>query len=197
MSDPKVRNTYLFTAPPNCPDPVGKGILTADLVAGLKRINPRITIWEQYPDGLYWPGKRMGGKFGVKTCLWYGEPGGDSVKISSVTAGCVPEFTQLSKTGHEIIKGWRAIFEKVIYACAATRVQIETEFKVSLVVIGQDILCHACVKIGKRRPHNGGALKLCKAHENIARAAADYLMQKAANNTDLSKIPDEVKSVYV
>jgi len=195
MSEPL--KSYLYTAPPDCPDPVGKGILTADLVAGLKRINPRITMWEEYPSGLYWPGKKMGGKFGVKTCLWVGDPGGESIKISSITAGCVPEFTQISNKGLEIIKGWRAIFEKVICVQAATRAQIEAEFKVSLVVIGQDILCHACVKIGKRRLHNGGVLRLCKNHENIARAAADYLMQKAANNTDLSKIPTEVKNVYV
>jgi hypothetical protein len=191
------RKSYIFTAPPDCPDPVGKAILTSDLLAGLKRINPAISIWEQYPDGLYWPGKKMNGKFGVKTCIWYGEPGGESNKISSISAACVPEFTQMSKNGYEIVKGWRAIFEKVIQSGAATRAQIETEFKVSLGFIGQGILCHACVKMGKRRVHNGGVLQLCKNHENIARAAADYLQQKAANNTDLSEIPEEVKRVYV
>lgn len=193
----EARKPYLWTAPDDCPDPVGKAILTVDLVSGLKRINPRITIWEEYPSGLYWPGKNMGGRFGVKTTLWVGDPGGESVKISSVTAVCVPEFTQVSKKGLEIIKGWRSIFEKCLITGAATRAQIEKEFKVNLAIIGEEFLCSPCVKIAKRTPHNGGVLKLCRSHENIARAAAEYLQFHEANKPDLNEIPNEVKNVYV
>jgi hypothetical protein len=191
------RKPYLWTAPDDCPDPIGKSIMTVDLVAGLKKINPRITMWEEYPSGLFWPGKKMGGNFGVKTSLWVGDPGGESAKISAITAVVVPEFTQISKGGLEIIKGWRSIFEKCIFAGAATREQIEAEFKVSLTIIGQDFLCHACVKIGKRVPNNGGVLKLCRNHENIARAAAQYVSWREANKPDLDEIPSEVKNVHV
>ena len=121
MSLPK---TYLFTPPADCPDPCGKAMITADFVRKLKLINPRITMWEQFPDGLYWPGKKMGGKFGIKTSLWIGEPGGDSVKIAAIPAGVIPEFTQLSKDGNIITKGWRAIFDGVITSGAATKLQI-------------------------------------------------------------------------
>lgn len=191
------RKPYLWTAPDDCPDPIGKGMLTVDLVAGLKRINPRITMWEEYASGVWWPGKRMGGSFGVKTSLWIGDPGGTSQKISSITAVMVPEFTLIGSQGLTITKGWRQIFDDCLSAGAAMRQQIETEFKVSLAVFGEEILCRECVKIGKRRLHNSGALKLCRNHENIARAAAELVLWREANKPDLNEIPNEVKNVHV
>lgn len=191
------RKPYLWTKPDDCPDPIGKGMMTADIVAGLKRIEPRITLWEEYPSGMYWPGKKMGGSFGVKTSLWIGDPGGESVKISSITAVMVPEYTLIGEKGLTITKGWRQIFDDCIASGVVTRLQLETEFKVSLTVPGEIILCRECVKLGKRNLHNGGVLKLCRNHENIARAAAELVLWREANKPDLEEIPNEVKNVHV
>lgn len=178
MAIPK---TYLFVAPEGAPDPVGRGIPFGTIVKGLKKLNSRISVWEQFPDGLWYPGKQSG-----KTCLWLGPAGCDenthSVKISAINTGIVPEFTQLGADGRIKMKGWRTIFEKVIKSGAATRAQIEAKFKVDLTIWGEDLLCKPCAKMGRRRAHNQGARKLCRWHEQIANVADQIVEAKKEFN---------------
>lgn len=183
-----VPRTYLFVAPQGCPDPVGRAIHSTTLIRGLMRLNKRVSVWEQYPDSLWYPGKQTG-----KTCLWLGPAGCDettpSIKISAIQPGPVPEFTQVGIDGKILMKGWRTILEKAIKAGVATRPQIEQLFKVDLTIWGEDLLCKPCAKMGRRRSHNGGKRKLCRWHENLVEAAEGIaearrelnLMQEAAN----------------
>lgn len=172
-----IPNTYLMSAPADAPDPVGRAIMFDTIVKGLQRINSKVSVWQQYPDGLWYPGKATG-----KTCLWIGEPGGKSQKISSITPGPVPEFTQISNRGQTLLKGWRHIFEACIRVKAATRTQIEQQFKVNLQIAGHDLFCNRCVMIGIRKPHNGGAMRYCNRHEAIQKTVDQMLMDRYEQN---------------
>jgi len=153
------------------PDRVfGRGISFHELVMGLRRINPLITAWNWHGDTPERPDAQRN-----ITCLWLG-PANEarSVKITGVSAGVVPEFTQIFPAGHaregEIeMKGWRAIFDRVIKAKAATRFQLEREFRVSLDATPElDQNCPMCNKLGirKRAISPGG---LCINHDHLAK----------------------------
>jgi len=164
---------------------LGRALTCGDIVARLKVINPRISLWEQYPPELWWPGRDWAGTdWGVKTTLWLGPPGEPtSQKISAINASTVPEHTQIGPDGKTIVKGWRQIFEKVIKSGAATRTQIEAAFGVTLDYDerADTLLCSACLRAGRRRKHNGGLLRLCRLHEQVQQAALDFLAAQSGD----------------
>jgi len=170
--------TYLLCAPAGEHDTLGRALLCADIVTKLRRLNANITIWEQYPPELWWPGRDWASTdWGVKTTLWLGQPGEEtSQKISAINANVVPEHTQIGPDGQTIVKGWRQIFEKVSKSGAVTRTAIEVAFGVTLAYDEVDtLLCGACLKQGRRRKHNGGLLRLCRLHEQVMNAAREFL----------------------
>lgn len=173
-----IAKSYLLTAPAEASDLLGQTMTSGDIITKLKAINPEITVWEQYAEGLWWPGKDWADTdWGVKTSLWIGPPGEEtSQKITAINLGAVPEFTQIGPDGRTIVKGWRQIFEKVIKSGACSRISLERAFGVTLAYVeGTTLLCHACLRQGKRRRHNGGMLRLCKLHEQVVKACREYL----------------------
>ena len=177
-----IAKTYLLCAPAGASDLLGRSLLCTDIVARLKILNPQIALWEQYPPELWWPGRDWAGTvWGVKTTLWLGPPGEPtSQKISAINASTVPEHTQIGPDGKSIVKGWRQIFEKVIKSGAVTRTALEAAFGVTLAYTDNDgLLCGACLKQGRRRKHNGGLLRLCRLHEQVMKAAQEFLATQA------------------
>lgn len=162
--------TPLMVAPPGLNrDPFGSAMSHSDLITGLRQINPQIT--EATPAASVWyPGKNF------MSCLWLGAPGGAGKKISAFHYGPIPEFSQMNPDGSLMIKGWRQIFKKVIMSGAATQRQIEYKFKVTLETeLGSGECCRECLKRGRQHRHDGGTLKLCKAHSSVVRAARSLL----------------------
>ncbi len=183
--------TYLYSAPSgiSIEAALGRAIPSHDLVKGLQRINPRIKAWQQYPAGVFYPGKNHEDQKGNViaqgvTTLWIGdEPGGPRArKITAYTPGPIPEWTQIGPFGDLIAKGWRAIFAKVVRTGAATHRQIEREFKLSLTVDGKEKkLCPRCIReSGARRRNNGGARGLCTFHESVVVDAEAICQRNAA-----------------
>jgi len=156
-------NTPLRAAPLDATSLFGGSILSEDLIKGLRRINNNIVtpLPEHYNE--WYPYKKEGA-----TCLWLGRPG-DGVKITAFHLGPVPEWTLMGE-GRLLRKGWRAIFDRVIRSKAATRQQIEREFRVSLEYDGRDKLCPRCFHEGMRVA-GAGASGLCDTHESVRRAA--------------------------
>jgi len=154
-------------------DPFGEAIPSDDLIKGLRQINANINVNSEHAANVWYPGKN------TMSCLWLGDPGGKSKKISAFHYGAIPEFTQLNpEDGSIMIKGWRAIFDAVIRSRAATQAQVERKFRVSLeTILGADERCIKCVRAGRSRRHNGGQLRLCSPHEHI-REAAKGLLEK-------------------
>lgn len=142
---------------PSQEDAFGQTMLSEDIIKGLRRINPNIVVPlpEHYKE--WYPFKAAGG-----TCLWLGKPG-EGVKITAMHLGAVPEWTQLCPEGI-LAKGWRAIFDRVIKARAATRAQIEREFRVSLTYSGSNKECPRCFQAGIREK-SSAASGLCDKHE--------------------------------
>lgn len=169
MAIPK---TYLLQAPPGVKG--GRAIAAADLIRGLRELNPRINAWMRFPEYHWWPGR---GEV-VVTTLWLGDPGGTSRKLTAFTLGEVPEFTELEAGGKAIRrKGWRAIFDKVIRAGAASKEAVELKFGVRLDydLAPETTMCRVCHRVGKEKPHNGGAARLCGFHDTIREALAPEL----------------------
>ncbi len=162
--------TPLMVAPAGLTrDPFGNAMSHSDMIIGLRQINPRIT--ERTAEAKVWyPGQDF------MSCLWLGDPGGESTKISAFHYGPIPEFSQMNPDGSLMIKGWRQIFKKVIAAKAATKQQLEQKFHVSLETeLGSGESCRECLKRGRPRRHDGGSLKLCKAHTSVVQAARGLL----------------------
>lgn len=149
-------------------DLLGRPMTSDDIIRGLRQINANIVTNPPSPIKQVGATNQMG-----ITCLWLGEPYVGQ-KITAIRLGSIPEHTQLSPEGTTICKGWRAIFNKVIKARAATKGQIERKFKIDLTIEGDDGACRSCAAKNKRRAHNGGAAKLCAAHEK------DSQVQRAA-----------------
>ena len=89
-------------------NPFGAAMSSDDMIRGLRQINGMISVWDEHPANIWFPGKT------TMSCLWLGDPGGKSKKISAFHYGAVPEFTQMNPDGSIMIKGWRAIFDAVI-----------------------------------------------------------------------------------
>lgn len=186
-----VPHTYLLVPPPGeAEDFFGRGIHSSDVVARLKKINPRIVTNEPVDAGrtLIPTARALPGI----TCLWLGEAGGTAQKITSMRIGVLPEYTQLGPDGLEVCKGWRAIFEKVIKSGAARREQIERAFGVTLALMPETLLCRECLRRGKRRKNNGGVHQNCKFHEN-ARLMSERLREIAGDGRVEIEVRDDVE----
>ncbi len=183
-------NTYLCTAPTDLKDTVGAEMLSDDIVRGLRQINANIVVPlpEHYEH--YYPLKNAG-----ITCLWLGRPG-EGKKITAFKLGPVPEFTQTNSEGGLICKGWRAVFEKVVKAGAATALQIESKFNISLATDGNDKSCIVCRKQGKIKRAASTRTLLCKS------CAIDAALDRARSNfkakiMDMAKWARQPKKVMV
>lgn len=165
MAIPK---TYLMVPPPGETNPFGRGIDAQIICTRLMKINPRIRTGSVVPI----KGSVISAHDTGATCLWL-ETFAGLKKICAIRLGTVPEFTQTSPDGEEIARGWRAVFERVIRARAATREQLERAFGVSLVLTEQTVLCRACLRQGQRKPSNGGVKQLCGRHERIITATSE------------------------
>lgn len=153
---------------------LGRALMSADIIRGLGEINSNIRAWEQYQSGHWWPGiEAVDETGGVLTCLWIGEPGGHSRKITAIRNGPIPEYTVLQPNGSIKLKGWRAIFFKVIVSGAATQRQIEQKFQVSLDSDSPDktVWCTACKRNAKWVKSNGGSARLCSVHDKMRELA--------------------------
>lgn len=167
-----IPRTYLMVAPKDAVDLLGRAMTSDDIIKGLRQINNQIVTNAASPIKAVGATNQMG-----ITCLWLGEPHVGE-KITAMRLGTIPEHTQLSPEGVTICKGWRAIFEKVIRARAATRGQIERKFKIDLTIDGDDGLCRTCAVKNQRRAHNGGAAKRCARHDkdgNVQRGRVERL----------------------
>lgn len=152
--------TPLLIAPADAPSNFGVGMHSSDLLRGLRKLNPRVTM--PHPTGsIYWyPGQDAG-----MSCVWLGDPGNpSSIKISGIHLGMLPEFTLVGEKGRIIRKGWRAILDRAIKSRAITKQQAERMFRVSLDYEGFDPICRDCYVQGKRTLANG---EYCDLHTSI------------------------------
>lgn len=170
-----VPTTPLMCAPSALGDVMGRAIMSADMVRGLKKMDSRIWADEVYTPGVWYPGKSTGA-----TCLWYGVPGSRirSKKITGFIPGAIPEFTQISPEGLIVTKGWRQIFKKLLQMVKTiNQSHLENKFKVSLDIGPDDIMCPRCRKAGKMVRSNN-ASGLCDVHENALKASRKALQFK-------------------
>jgi hypothetical protein len=160
----------LKTAPSDSSnDTFGNPIDAAVLIRKLRLLNPRIHVWQQFGDQQY-PGKETGG-----TCMWVGEPGGTSRKITAFNMGNIPEFTVLAPDGHIIVKGWRAIFDRVVRVAKIPQATIERTFGVSLEAGEQDRVCNQCIRAHGKIVKVTGKDNLCNFHLGVRRASSRML----------------------
>jgi hypothetical protein len=160
-------STHLLVAPSDATDLVGQGIPSSKLIRKLIKLNSTLFCPDIKDE------KHIEGWEGV-TSLWIGVPGGGGRPICGIKLGMIPEWTQIDEKGILITKGWRAIFEKIIRAGAVTRLQVETEFVVTLGDGERDRnLCSVCVKEGNREMSNGGARGYCDMHDVVYTAVAE------------------------
>ena len=156
-------NTYLLGAPSDARNPFGEGMLSSDIIRGLKQANGNVVVPLPEHYERWYPGKKGG-----ITCVWVGPPGAPtSVKVCALRLGMVPEFTQLDAAGDIIDLGWRAVLEKAIRARVASRRRLERIFKVNLNHDGKDKDCAWCRKegvVGVTASHGSG---LCDIHEDV------------------------------
>jgi hypothetical protein len=152
------------------------------LIKGLRKINPKIRV--PSPQDRY-----RTPQFKGIVGIYLGEPGAPGSRyITAFHLGSVPEWTQLDENGALIQKGWRAVFEKVVRARAATVAQIERAFRVSLYYVDERLLCSYCLRRGDRNLHNGGAMKMCDFDEQLYRGI----------KTDKAEAPErELRAAYV
>lgn len=161
--------TYLCTSPYDADSIVGHELSASMIIAGLRRINPNIVVPLPEHYDHYYPLKHAG-----ITCLWLGRPG-EGKKITAFKLGPVPEFSQLDSNGMLICKGWRAVFEKVIKARAATKLQIERMFNVNLSTDSGDQSCIECRKQGKiRKALINNRCKSCEKQRELDIALARF-----------------------
>ena len=154
-----VPQTYLMTIPDIKGDPFGRAISSADLVRGLKKIDPRIVAYEQYSPGVWYPGKFCGA-----SCLWFYGPKGRA-KISAFIPGPIPEWTQLD--GKAIFnKGWREIFRCVIKYAKVRPLAIERQFHIDLGIDGTTRYCTRCLRHGEYIEVHS-ASRLCNLHMRV------------------------------
>jgi hypothetical protein len=129
----------------------GRELTSDQIVAGLRRINPSISA--STTDF-------------AAAGLWLGEPKKGRY-LGAFRRGAVPEFTQLGTGGKWMVKGWRAIFGKVVAARAATTRQIEQQFGVVLETDGLDGSCIACRREGVLKAAEANGKRLCGAHQEV------------------------------
>lgn len=157
-------------------NPFGQTLMSADIIKGLRRINSNIVVPLPEHYNHWYPYQKEGA-----TCLWLGRPG-EGQKITAFHLGAVPEWTLVgkdpgAKDARILKKGWRAIFDRVIKSRAASRRQIEREFRVSLVYQGKERICPRCFKEGVRRASDSAGL-LCYSHERARKSAMRMREQK-------------------
>jgi hypothetical protein len=163
-------NTPLMVAPSDADNLFGRAMSSSEIIEGLKELNPYIWADQSYPGGLWWPG----GKTDKQTALWFKKQ-----KITAITAGPVPEFTQQYSNGNIMAKGWRAIFSKAIKSKAVTKQAIEQKFNVILDVDGDlsDGTCPHCRRMGKTTKSTS-AKGLCDFHCGVQRNVAKGMKLK-------------------
>ncbi len=156
--------TYLHVAPSeSSADSLGSAIDARVMIKKLQKLNGRISFMQQFGD-VWYPGKATGG-----TCMWLGEPGGRSVKITAFNMGQVPEFTLLAADGNIILKGWRAIFDRVIRVAKVKRADIERAFSITLEAGEEDRICQQCVRSHGKIIKVYGKDLLCNFHLGVRR----------------------------
>lgn len=167
-----VPNTPLMVAPSDAPDLLGRVMQSSDLIRRLIKLNPRIFC----PD--INDNNHIEGWHGI-TSIWLGTPTGNDPRktaarpICGIRLGQIPEWTQITSEGILITKGWRAIFDKVIKSGAATQLQLEKEFGVTLVYEGANApLCPKCIVAGERNVSDGGKRGYCETHDQTYETAA-------------------------
>lgn len=177
-------DTYLKTAPSDANDGFGMAIDAHTIITKLRKLNPRIHVWQQFGDEFY-PGKATGG-----TCMWIGEPGGTSRKITAFNMGQVPEFTQVGKDGTIIVKGWRAIFDRVIRCTNTRAIDIEKAFGVKLEAGEKDNVCQQCARTFGKVVKVTGKDLLCNFHLGVKRN-----VDKATDHRDELKYQRKVQGL--
>lgn len=136
-----LRQTYLLTAPSNTDNPFGQTMTSTDLVKGLRRANPALSVPD--PSLFEWyPLKSTG-----HTTLWLGEPF-KGKKITVFRLGAVPEWTQLDPNGLVIARGWRSVLSRAIRSGAVSKHRIEHIFKINMDVCEKDDACPQCRREG-------------------------------------------------
>lgn len=179
-----IPNTYLRTAPGDVEQTFGRGILSADLIAGLQRINPQVQIPMPEHFDQWYPAQKEG-----VTCLWLGTPG-TGKKICALRLGLIPEWTQLDSDGQWMIRGWRSVFERVIATRAASSRQIERQFSVVLETDGLDGSCVDCRRTGQIRAAETRGSRYCAAHQEVrdmtqkGSASARFIKDRSQRLTD-------------
>jgi len=124
-----------------------------DLIAKLKKVDSR--VWTQSV------------LFGPPTCVWIGEHQNPkaSRKISAISIGVIPEFTQLDPNGMVVALGWRRILEKAIKNGRMNRAKIEKAFGRTLDISGSSGQCYSCKKVGKNVKADSG--DQCNFHRGV------------------------------
>jgi len=107
--------------------------------------------------------------------MWIGEPGGVSRKITAFCMGQIPEFTLLAPDGNIIIKGWRAIFERVIRIAGIKRIDIEKAFGVTLEAGEDDQTCQQCIRESGKIVKVKSKHLLCNFHLGVLRSVTQEL----------------------
>jgi hypothetical protein len=173
-----VPKSYLFTAPHDAgPDSFGNAIDANDLIAKLRKLEPRIHVWQQFPDYKWYPGKSRG-----TTCMWLGDPGGSSRKITAFNMGPIPEFTVLNSEGDIQVKGWRAIFHRVMTVTNITKAQLESTFDVSLAVGPHQPICEQCLRAHGKIVRTPNKERLCNFHLGSKRIVDKVLDSQNEND---------------
>ena len=162
------RTSAILCAPANETNPFGAGMLSSDLIRGLKILNPNLVIPEPDSYREWYPGKDQG-----MTCIWIGAPSAPgSKKVCAMHLGMIPEWAQIGPDKVMIARGWRDILDRCIRCGVMTKAAAERVFKVDLTIDGYDTLCRTCRLDGLRSPADGKS-GLCLAHrgaqENVAR----------------------------
>ncbi len=163
-------STYLHTAPSGTSqDSLGNAIDAREMIKKLQKLNSAISFQQQFGD-VWYPGKANGG-----TCMWIGEPGGVSRKVTAFNMGMIPEFTVLAGDGNIILKGWRAIFERVIRIAHVKRADIERAFSITLEAGEEDRVCQQCIRSNGRVVKVYGKDLLCNFHLGVRRIVTTEL----------------------
>lgn len=165
-----VPSTYLHTAPSGSgDDSLGNAIDANVMLRKLKALNPRISFQQRLVTSEY-NGESIG-----STCMWVGEPGGVSRKVTAFNMGQIPEFTLLAPDGHIVLKGWRAIFERVIRVAGVKRADIERAFGVTLEAGERDRVCQQCIRESGKVVKVTGADLLCNFHLGVKQNVCSVL----------------------
>lgn len=152
--------TPLMVPPSDALATLGSGLAHTDLIRGLRRCNPALTI----PDPSTWIGWYPGRATGM-TSIWWGQPP-LAPKICAFHLGTIPEFTQINPEGTLLRRGWRDIFLRVTRSGAVSKAALEREFKVDLTLDAPEVkVCSKCRLDGQITPAELGGL--CASHTEV------------------------------